>query len=179
MMFVSLGIGGAIALVLIVVVSVLTGGSSSSTSTTLLPPSALVGHKLSAKTLPALNGGEVSFPWTTTHKASVLFFFASWCPPCQGEIPRVARYVATHPSSTTDFIGVDSNDVTSSAKTFVAKKGVHFPVAVDAAGSWTSGTFDFVTLPETVFVSSKGVVKNVIFGAVTNKELAAGVKSLS
>ena len=180
MMFVSLGIGAVLAIALITVVSLLTGGSNgTTTSTTLAPPAALDGTKIAGFSLPGLIGGTVKTPWTTTKpNGTVLLFFASWCGPCQAEFPRVAKYVKTLNPATATVVGIDANDENGAAQRFVKKSDATFPVGVDPNGTLTSGTFLFGTLPETVFLNKKGVVKEVIYGAVSNAELTAGIAAL-
>ena len=78
MMFISLGIGTAVAVALIVVVSILTGGTVRYTNTP--PTNALVGTSVKGFTLAGLNGGRVSAPWVSGHPG-VVIFFASWCGP--------------------------------------------------------------------------------------------------
>lgn len=180
MMLVSLGLGVAIAVALIAVVSALTGGkvtNSNSNSVAVLPTTDLVGKHVAAFTLDALDGGQARAPWAA-HRASVLIFFASWCPPCQGEIPKVAAYLRSHDTSPVAVLGMDANDERGAALKFLKKDGVAFPVAFDANGTVTSSEFGFAQLPETVFVSAKGVVESVHFGAISTKQLAAGIAKL-
>jgi cytochrome c biogenesis protein CcmG/thiol:disulfide interchange protein DsbE len=121
----------------------------------------------------------VKTPWTTTKpNGTVLLFFASWCGPCQAEFPRVAKYVKTLNPATATVVGIDANDENGAAQRFVKKSDATFPVGVDPNGTLTSGTFLFGTLPETVFLNKKGVVKEVIYGAVSNAELTAGIAAL-
>jgi cytochrome c biogenesis protein CcmG/thiol:disulfide interchange protein DsbE len=175
MMFVSLGIGTLMAVALIVVVSVLTGGKVTTQNGD--PVSALVGTRVAGFTLGGLNGGTERAPWAKGH-AGVLIFFASWCAPCRGEIPKVATYLRTHDTGTVTVLGVDSNDGRTAAQAFVKRGGVGFPVAFDANGTVTSSVFSFGQLPETVFVTAAGVVTDVHFGAISVAQLASGIKSL-
>ena len=176
MMFVSLGLGTLLAVIAIVVVSLLTGGSPSSTSSTT-PPPALVGARLASFTLPGLSGGTIIPPWRDHHPA-VVIFFASWCGPCQGEMPSVARYLRDHRVAPVRVIGVDANDARTAARQFVARDHVTFPVGFDANGVVTSQVFHFNTLPETVFVNARGIVTGVHFGAIPIRQLAGGVRAL-
>jgi len=167
------------AVILIGVVSALTGGSvtSGGRGGEVLPKSRLVGHQIQSFSLVGLSGGEVHAPWSEG-RASVLIFFASWCTPCQGEMPKVAAYIRSHDPSPVDVVGIDANDERSAAQSFVKKDGVTFPVAFDANGTVTSTIFDFQELPESVFINAKGVVKRVHLGAISEKALASGIKML-
>src|ERR1700756_6000177 len=50
---------------------------------------------------------------------AVLWFWAPWCPVCQGEAPMVGRIAAAHPSVT--FVGVAGLDQLPAMQQFVAK----------------------------------------------------------
>jgi thiol-disulfide isomerase/thioredoxin len=175
MMLVSIGTGTVVAIVLIGVVSYFTGGHVTPNSNG--PTSALVGKTVSGFTLPGLHGGHVSAQWKSGHDG-VLIFFASWCGPCQKEMPEVAAYLRHHNEGSIEVIGVDAKDQRGAAKNFVAKSGVAFPVAFDPNANVTAGIFNFLTLPETAFVNAKGVVTQVYFGAIPKGELAKGIAAL-
>ncbi|MHB2027648.1 MAG: TlpA family protein disulfide reductase [Acidimicrobiales bacterium] len=164
-----------IAVALITIVSVLTGSRETSNGST--PRSALVGKQITTFNLGGLNGGTQEAPWVH-NRASVLIFFASWCTPCQGEIPKIAKYLSSHSTGAVEVLGIDANDKRSAAQAFVKKDGVTFPVAFDANGAVTSGDFGFITLPETVFLNSRGIVTGVHIGAIATTQLARGIRSL-
>lgn len=174
MMFVSLGIGTVIAVALIVIVSVLTGGKVTSGTA---PKNALIGKTMRTFTLEGLNGGSLSAPWAKGH-SSVIIIFASWCGPCQGEMPKVARYLRAHVEGPVTVMGVDAIDERAAARAFVRKDDVTFPIAFDPNGSVTSGVFGFTTVPETVFLNAKGTVTDVYLGAIPVSRLASGIASL-
>jgi peroxiredoxin len=176
MMFVSIGIGSVLAVALIVVVSILTGAKV--TNNNGLPTSNLVGQKVSSFTLTGLNGDKVTAPWAT-HHAGVLIFFASYCGPCHAEMPKVATYVRTHHQGSIVVMGVDADDARASAQAFVRRSKVTFPIAFDPNGVVTTNLFKFQTVPETVFVSRRGVVEQVYFGAIPVDQLKSGLAALA
>ena len=181
MALISLGLGATIALVMILTVSFLTNGRSNGSATSTSSPlatTALVGMTLKGFSSPGLFGGTVTSPWTKGHP-SVVIFFASWCGPCQGEMPKVAAYLRSHHLGDVRVVGVDANDEQSSARAFVTKDKVGFPVAFDANGTVTNGLFQFLTLPETVFLTAHGKVTNVYFGAIPTDKLAQGIAALA
>jgi len=174
MMWLSIGLGVAMATVLIVIVSLLTGGAANATFT----PESLNGTKIPALNLPGLSAGTVNGPWTSGHPA-VVVFYASWCQPCNEELPRVATWEKTHDLGRVRFIGIDSNDERSKGLAFSRKARVAFPSGFDANGTQTSGTFQFAALPDTVFINSRGVVQETVIGAVSNEQLSVGVSELN
>ena len=183
MMFVSIAIGTAVAIAMIVVVSILTGGhvttdrNTNTNTPNNQPSSALDGTTVKAFSLGGLKSGVVHAPWHSGH-AAVLIFFASWCGPCKTEMPKVAAYLSSHSVGSVEVVGIDANDQRGAAQNFVKRSGVTFPVAFDPNSDVTGGIFQFATLPETVFVSVKGIVKQVYFGAIPTKQLVKGIAAL-
>ena len=169
-----IGAGTALAVVAIVVVSIVTGGHVTNGDE---PTSNLVGKSVASFSLSGLSSGTVEAPWKS-HHAAVLIFFASWCGPCQSEMPKVADYLRHHNEGSIRVIGIDANDERGAAKNFVTKSGVTFPVAFDPDGAVTAGIFKFQTLPETVFVKAGGVVNQVYFGAIPKSVLATDIVDL-
>ncbi len=172
----SVAIGSAAAVVAVVVVSILTGGHV--TTNNGEPTSNLVGKSVATFSLSGLKGGTVEAPWKS-HHAAVLIFFACWCGPGQGEMPQVASYLRHHNEGSIRVIGVDAvYDSRSAAIKFVKKSGVTFPVAFDASDKVTTGIFQFATVPETAFVTAKGVVSQIYFGAIPKNVLVQGITAL-
>ena len=169
MMFVSLGIGTAVAVALIVVVSLLTGGRSSA--------NALVGTEARAFTLPTLSGGSVSAPYATG-RPTVLVFMASYCAPCRAELPHLVSYLRDHSTGSVRVIGVDTSDQRQSALAFVHHDAVPFPVAFDP-NSTVAASFRLAFLPDTVFVNARGKVANVVIGKITPQEFASDVAAIN
>lgn len=170
-----IGLGTTIAIIAIVVVSILTGGHV--TTNNNQPTSALVGKSVATFSLSGLKSGTVEAPWKG-HHAAVVIFFASWCEPCKSEMPKVASYLRHHNEGSIRVIGVDAGDARGPAKSFVEKSGVTFPIAFDPNNTVTNGIFNFATVPETAFVSAKGVVTQVYFGAIPKSVLVKGIAAL-
>ena len=180
MMFVSLGAGTLVALALITAVSLLTSAGSTPTggATTTTAPNALVGQSVAGFHVAGLNGGTIRAPYATGHP-TVLIFFASWCGPCQAEMPKVATYLRAHHGGAVEVIGVDTNDQRASAQRFVRRVGARFPIVFDATTSVSNGIFQLLALPDTVFVNAKGVVTRVYIGAIPTTTLAHDIAILA
>jgi peroxiredoxin len=169
------GAGAVLLVGAIAVVSDLTGGKVSNNGAA--PTSELVGHHVKDFSLGGLNGGTIKAPWELGH-SSVLVFFASYCVPCQGEMPKIAKYIRTHSPSPVEVLAVDAIDERESAQAMIRKDDATFPVAFDPNGVVTTGVFGFGQVPESVFVNSKGIVEKVYYGAIPKQQLALGIKML-
>jgi len=170
----SIAIGITIAVIAIVVVSIFTGGHVTNGNE---PTNALVGKSVATFSLGGLQSGTVEAPWKS-HHAAVLIFFASYCGPCKSEMPKVATYIRHHNEGSIRVIGVDALDSRGPAKSFVTKSGVTFPIAFDPTGTVTTGIFQFAYVPETVFVSAKGILEQVYYGAIPKNVLVRGIAAL-
>ncbi|MGC2168166.1 MAG: TlpA disulfide reductase family protein [Acidimicrobiales bacterium] len=174
---ITLGVGIALAVALIAVVSVLTGGKVTNDKKDVLTTSALVGHHIKSWSLDGLNGGTVSAPWSSGH-ASVLVFFGSFCGPCKSEMPKLAAYLRTHNTGSVDVVAMDADDKRAPAQAMIRKDDVTVPVAFDPNGAVTTDIFGFEAVPESVFLSAKGVVKGVYLGAIPKSVFVEGLKLL-
>jgi len=161
---------------LVGILSLVLGGSHNTASGG--SSTAKVGAAVPSFSLPSLSGsGRVGIPAAggSHGKPAVLIFFASWCGPCQREMPGLAAAVRRGEAGHAAVIGIDGADETAAARRFVASTGMTFPVGRDDVYSVTAGKFGFVGLPETVFVNGRGQITSIHFGATTPALLRQGV----
>jgi thiol-disulfide isomerase/thioredoxin len=121
--------------------------------------------------LPSLDGGApVALPKLGADRSApvVITFFASWCSPCESELPAIARYAKAEQSKGADveFIGIDENDTKGLA--FVKKSGVGFPVGSDPYGNVLEDLGAEAALPQTIFIDTSGQIIHHVFGSVTS-----------
>jgi thiol-disulfide isomerase/thioredoxin len=90
-------------------------------------------------------------PATFGGKAVVLNFWASWCPPCQQEMPM---FEAVHRQlgNRVSFVGIDESDTRSSAIAMIHQLGVTYPNGFDGNGD-AGLTFVIPGTPTTYFIS--------------------------
>jgi cytochrome c biogenesis protein CcmG/thiol:disulfide interchange protein DsbE len=136
----------------------------------------VAGDPVPSFSLPQVGGGaSVSVPSDGggNGRPAILLFFASWCRPCQAEVPAIAatyhRQQLRHSrlATTVALIGVVGNDPTATALRFIRRSGVTFPAGADKTYTVTDGLFYFTGLPETVFVSGTGTIAAVHYGALS------------
>jgi thiol-disulfide isomerase/thioredoxin len=141
------------------------------------PPSP--GSAAPSFSLPRLGGGgTVGTPADGGGggRPAVLVFFASWCAPCQAEVPAIAaayRNQQAHGGRLAHVavIGVDTADPTTQALAFVHKSKVTFPVGADRAYDVTEGSYYFNGDPDAVFIDGNGAIVHISHGAITAAQL--------
>jgi cytochrome c biogenesis protein CcmG, thiol:disulfide interchange protein DsbE len=114
-------------------------------------------------------------------KPAILLFFASWCGPCQAEVPALAAaYNKQHATDSrlnqVKVVGVD--DLDPNAAAFVASNHVKFPVGSDPTSTVSDAKFAFGTLPESVFVSAQGTIVKIHYGALSTTTFVKWEKKL-
>jgi len=108
--------------------------------------------------LSCLAGGPVVNPARLGGSPVLVNLWASWCLPCQQEMPALQRAYAVH-GRQVRFLGVDTEDEGDSARDFLAAVGVHYPQVADDRGDLLhrlGGT----GLPVTVVLDAAG---NVVY----------------
>jgi cytochrome c biogenesis protein CcmG/thiol:disulfide interchange protein DsbE len=108
----------------------------------------------------------------------IVNFFASWCEPCQRETPLIARFYR-NTGGRPAIIGVDVNDSSAKAMSFVHKSGVTYPVAADPAPMTAALAYNLPGLPATFFLNSRHVIVKRVFGPVTQAELTSGTRLMA
>jgi thiol-disulfide isomerase/thioredoxin len=133
-----------------------------------------------------LNGsGRVAVPanGVGNGQAGVVLFFGNWCAVCHTELPALAAAVRQEQAAGGSLarvrvIGVDSEDTTANAKSFIHGSGVTFPVAYDPDLLITSGAFYFRGDPYAVFVKADGTIAKIAGGPLTVATFTADEQAL-
>jgi thiol-disulfide isomerase/thioredoxin len=92
----------------------------------------------------------------------VLNAWASWCGPCRTEFPLMAGASAQFGRKVA-FVGADTNDSSSDARSFLAKHPVSYP-SYPVASSDLSSLAVLEGLPTTIFLNPAGKVVFVHIG---------------
>jgi cytochrome c biogenesis protein CcmG/thiol:disulfide interchange protein DsbE len=106
--------------------------------------------------------------------AVVLNFWASWCPPCQEEAPRLQRGWVRWGERGVLFLGLDMQDFPEDARDFLREFGITYPTIRDP-GKDVANDYGATGLPETYFISATGRVVGHVIGVVYNEQLNSGV----
>ena len=109
-------------------------------------------------------------------KAIILNFFASWCPPCRGEIPDFVELQKAYADKGFTFVGVSLVDAKES-KDFATKMNINYPVLVDDGK--VSVIYGPVRSIPTTFVIDKDMkIVKMYIGARSRSDFEKDIKEL-
>jgi thiol-disulfide isomerase/thioredoxin len=128
-------------------------------------------------TLQDLTGQEQSL---SGHRGSVVLvnLWATWCPPCQAEMPILESFYRQHRNSGLIVIGVEDGDPKVQVAAFVAAHGLTFPIWLDPSYQATDHAFKTSNLPTSYVIDRAGKVRLTWIGAISVANLEKYVTPL-
>lgn len=106
----------------------------------------------------------------------VVNFWASWCVPCQKEMPDF-QAAAVDLEGRVVFIGLNERDFRDGALALQAKTGVRYPSGFDPDGKMMTA-YSLRGLPATAFVSPTGALLELHTGQINGPALRATIDRL-
>ena len=111
-------------------------------------------------------------------KPVVLNFWASWCGPCQREMPHFNKAYAKYKDEIV-FMMVDlvdgQRETQSKGSSFIKNQGYDFPVYFDIAED-AEYTYGITSIPMTLFIDRDGYIKTGYAGAIDEETLQAAIE---
>lgn len=84
--------------------------------------------------LEKLGGGTISLAEYKGRKGVVLDFFATWCPNCRRDMPKLNGFYEKYKDQV-EVIGVNLHEDKSVVEKFIEKTGITFPIVIDSSGN--------------------------------------------
>ena len=111
-------------------------------------------------------------------KVVLLNFWATWCAPCRAEMPDLVKWQREYRKRGLQVIGVTyPPEELAEVRKFIKSIKVNYPIALGE--KQTKAIFDKgETLPITVVIDKKGMVREVIQGIIFPEEFEHKVKPL-
>jgi cytochrome c biogenesis protein CcmG, thiol:disulfide interchange protein DsbE len=110
-------------------------------------------------------------------KPVVLAFFASWCHPCEEELPVLEQFAREH-SGALQVVAINYRDLSTDSVDFVHRLGITYPALLDDPSAPVAQSYGVRGIPQTVFIDSRGVVRGRVYGVTSRRELAPAIDDL-
>jgi cytochrome c biogenesis protein CcmG/thiol:disulfide interchange protein DsbE len=95
----------------------------------------------------------------------VVNVWATWCGPCQDELPGIVRVAHTFAARGVRFLGLDYDDDAAQAREWVRTYEMPYPSISDPSGRFADD-LGFVGLPDTYIVDRTGTIRYWLAGAI-------------
>jgi thiol-disulfide isomerase/thioredoxin len=109
-------------------------------------------------------------------KSVLLNVFATWCPPCNEEMPYLVEAAGDYADKGLVVIGIDDRESDEDVRAFRKKFHIPFPIAMDQSG-WIVRALEVGTtraetaLPTSFFIDPNGYLYCDRIGSVSRQEL--------
>lgn len=126
--------------------------------------------------LKDLNGKEVSLS-DLRGKKVFLNFWATWCPPCRGEMPEIEKLYQETKNSDLVIVAIEIGEPLSTVKPFIDQNKYNFKVLLDSEQSIAT-EYGISAIPTSFFIDKEGniVAKNT--GEMNINQMKEYIKSL-
>jgi peroxiredoxin len=141
--------------------------------------------------LPLLSGDGALSSTDLRGSPVVLNFWQSACPPCRREAPLLESAWRRYRRRGVTIVGVNIEDTPSTARRFVRRFGITYPVVVDR-DQRLAGALRVYGLPETFFIDRDWHLRAThggrklasgesmaVLGAISPRELFSGIDSIA
>jgi peroxiredoxin len=126
-------------------------------------------------TLTTVNGETLQLS-ELRGKPVVLNFWATWCGPCQREMPALEA-ASLRFADKVVFVGVDQAEPPEVVARYLEELGVTFIVPLDTDGS-VGDRYNVLGLPTTFFVDERGIIRHFWMGEMNAVVLAEGIATI-
>jgi thiol-disulfide isomerase/thioredoxin len=99
-----------------------------------------------------------------------LDFWATWCPPCKAELPRMKQVYDKYKGKGLVLVGIDLQEDPNQVRDFARINGYDWTFVVDRDGTVTNRYFT-AGVPTHLFIDARGVVQAVYVGDLGNSAM--------
>jgi peroxiredoxin len=127
------------------------------------PPPVGRGSRAPDFQLPQLGDGAPIDLADLGGKVVLLNFWATWCKPCEDEMPAMQRLYQTLAGTDFELLAVSVDDDPGEVRDFAQRLGLHFPILLDPDEK-VAHAFQTYRYPETLLIGRDGVVVERFIG---------------
>ena len=145
---------------------------------------AIVGYKAGptvvweAQTVDLTDAAEIAAAIQSEKgKVLVLNFWASWCPPCKGEMPDIEELYMQTKGSDLIILAVNIGEEKTTAKSFMDKNKYNFTVLLDSNQSIAT-QYNIAAIPTSFFIDKEGNIISTVKGGMTLEQMKNNTSKL-
>jgi peroxiredoxin len=114
--------------------------------------------------LTSLTGNRIVDLDSLSGKVVLVNFWATWCKPCEDEMPAMERLYQTLSGSGFELIAISVDDDRALVESFAARLGLSFPILLDPSQD-AARAYQTFRFPESLLVDRDGVVVERYIGS--------------
>ncbi|WP_283152999.1 redoxin domain-containing protein [Guptibacillus hwajinpoensis] len=131
-----------------------------------------VGDKAADFNLETLDEEEVSL---SDYEGEPVFlnFWATWCPPCEEEMPDIQKFADVHGEEVT-VLSVNFTKYEPKKEAipkFVESHELRFPVLMDQEGKVGENLYQVISMPTSFMIDEEGIIREKRVGPLTLKDM--------
>lgn len=131
-------------------------------------------------TLTNLQGEEVTLS-DLRGKRVVLNFWATWCPPCEAEMPHMQQYYEKYgQEDNVEIVGVNltyAKEKVERVEQFIKSYDITFPILLEKDETVAS-QYEILTIPSTYMIDRDGKIQKKIIGPLDLESLRDNVTQI-
>ncbi len=130
-------------------------------------------------TLKDVNGHAVTLSSLRGHPV-IINFWASYCQPCQDEMPLLNSFYQQHQAEGLVILGINEGEPMSTIKDYAGRYQIAYQVLSDPSYAFNSdSSYDPSPLPRSYFIDKQGIVRAVFTGQLSPNTLQADYQKIS
>jgi len=117
--------------------------------------------------LQNLDGQTVSLS-NLRNKPVLINFWATWCPPCRGEMPYIQEIYEEWTDKGLVLLAINIGESSSKAEELMQSQNLSFTVLLDTKQA-IAQNYNITGIPTTFFIDKDGIIQDKVIGAFQNK----------
>lgn len=111
------------------------------------------------------------------NKVTIVNFWATWCPPCRGEIPEFIEFAKKYQSEKVALVAINIQEDSKKVKEFAKNAGMNFPILLDPDGK-VAQDYQIYAIPTTFFIDGSGTIREKVEGSLNLSRLESTYRKL-
>jgi len=112
--------------------------------------------------------GQTVFLGDLRNKPVLINFWATWCPPCRGEMSYIQEIYEEWSDKGLVLLAINIGESSSKAEEFLQSNNLSFTVLLDTKQA-IAQRYHITGIPTTFFIDKDGIIQGKVIGAFQNK----------